>query len=219
MDEKDPTKNTNIEVSNEPMEGDTSLVDADKKELEDTIKALTAKLEESEENSLKAQIEISSLTEKIHQMENYIQIKDDQNGILLGEKNSLEMKNSEAEARMSRINAAIQKIYNDKEDLKVENDKQKTTINLLQNKSPVLPSLGNTTTSDTIKKLNETNKSKTAEIADLKTKTRKLADYLSELQNKLNHEKGDDSEKCVKLTKAVSNKSKEVTELKNENKS
>ena len=43
------------------------------------------------------------------------------------------------------------------------------------------------------------------------------------MQNKLNgttiDEKGDDSEKCVKLTKAVSNKSKEVTELKNENKS
>ena len=57
----------------------------------------------------------------------------------------------------------------------------------------------------------------------MKTKNRKQADELSEFQNKLNgntnDEKGDDSEKCVKLTKAVSNKSKEVTELKNENKS
>ena len=185
--------------------------------MEDTIKVLTEKLEESEENSLKAQLEISSLTEKIHLMENDIQNKDDQNGILLGEKNSLEMKNSGAEARLSKINTAIQKIYNEKEDLKDENDRLKTTINLLQNKSPVSPSLGNTTTSDVVKKLNETNKSKTATITDLKTKNRKLADELSELQDKLNGttttEKGDDSEKCVKLTKTVSNKSKEVTEL------
>ena len=197
------------------MDVATSRLEAEKKEMENTIKAFTAKLEESEGNSLKAQLEISSLTEKIHQMENDMQIKDDQNGILLGEKNSLEMKNSQAEARMSRINTAIQKIYNEKDDLKGENENLKTTINLLQSKSPVPPSLGNTTTSDTVKKLNDTNKSKTAEIADLKTKNRKQADKLSELQNKLNgntnDEKGDDSEKCVKLTKAFSNKSKEVT--------
>jgi hypothetical protein len=48
-----------------------------------------------------------------------MQIKDDQNSILIGEKNSLEMKNSDADARMSRINTAIQKIYNEKEELKV----------------------------------------------------------------------------------------------------
>ena len=40
------------------------------------------------------------------------------------------MKNSESAAKVSKINTAIQKIYNEKEALKVFIDKQKTTINL-----------------------------------------------------------------------------------------
>ena len=53
----------------------------------------------------------------------------------------------------------------------------------------------------------------------MKKKNKKLADELSELQNKVigNDGKGDDSEKCVKLTKAINIKSKEVSELKAEN--
>ena len=91
------------------MEDDASPPEDEKKELKDTIQALKSKLEESEENSLKAQLEVSSLTEKIHQMENNMQTKNDQNTLLLGEKNSLEMKNSEAEAKLCKINTAIQK--------------------------------------------------------------------------------------------------------------
>ena len=136
IDERDPDKNPET-----PKDDVSSLLEAEKREMKVTIEALKAKLDESEENSLKAQIEISSLTEQIHQLEKDMQIKDDQNSILLGEKNSLEMKNLDADTRISRINTAIQKIYNEKEDLKVAIDKQKTTINLLQNKSPVPPTL------------------------------------------------------------------------------
>jgi hypothetical protein len=62
-------------------------------------------------------------------------------------------------------------------------------------------------------------KTKTVEIADLKRKNKQLADELSELQNIVNGKGGkvDESEKCLKLTKVVSNKSKEITDLKTEN--
>ena len=53
LDEKDSTKNTEGE---ENVEGDTSLLEAENKSMKDTIKILTGKLEESEENSLKAQL-------------------------------------------------------------------------------------------------------------------------------------------------------------------
>ena len=55
--------------------------------MKDTIEALKATLDESEENSLKAQIEISSLTEQIHQLEKDMQIKYDLNSILFGKNN------------------------------------------------------------------------------------------------------------------------------------
>ena len=100
-------------------------------------------------------------------------------------------------------------------------EKQKTTIDCLKSKSPSKAAeTDNNAASEAIKKLNESNKAKTIEGTDLKKKNKKLADELSELQNKLmgNDGKGDDSDKCVKLTKAVSNKSKEVSELKAENK-
>ena len=63
-------------------------------------------------------------------------------------------------------------------------------------------------------------KVKTGEVTNLKQKNKQLAEELAELQNNANGKssKEDDSEKCSKLTKVVSNKSKEVTELKTENK-
>jgi chromosome segregation ATPase len=200
----------------------TSLLEDENNELKNTIKTLKIKLEESEENSLKAQMEVSSLTEKTHQLEIDMQIKDDQNSILLGEKNSLEMKNYDAEARISKINAAIHKIYNEKEALKIIIDNQKTTIGLIQDKSPVSPTVGDKPTSAAVKKLNDNMKSKTAEVNDLKAKNKQLADELAELQNTVNNKsdngKTDESEKCSKLTKVVSNKSKEISALKAENK-
>jgi hypothetical protein len=68
----------------------------------------------------------------------------------------------------------------------VVDDKQKTTINLLQNKSPVPPTLDTKTTSKTVKKLNENMKNKTAEVSDLKSRNNQLADELAVLQNSIN---------------------------------
>ena len=99
-------------------------------------------------------------------------------------------------------------------------DKQTKTIDLLQSKSLVLPTPENKTTSEAVKKLNENMKNKTAEVNDIKAKNRKLAEELSEAQNKLNDDTrtNDEPDKCVKLTKVISTKSKEITELKVENK-
>ena len=95
-------------------------------------------------------------------------------------------------------------------------DKQKTTIDFLQNKSQPT----NSTAAETIKKLNDNLKTKTKDLVEAKTKNKELAEELAELQNKVNgkDDKSADTDKCVKLTKVVSNKSKEITELKNENK-
>ena len=129
----------------------------------------------------------------------------------------MEMKNNEVEAKLSKIDAAIQKIYNEKETLKAQIEKQKTTIDFLQNKSL---SLSNSAASEAIQKLNESMKVKTGEVTNLKTKNKQLAGKLAELQNNVNGKsrKEDESDKCPKLTKVVSNKSKEVTELKTERK-
>ena len=88
-------------------------------------------------------------------------------------------------------------------------------MNLKLNKSP---SLSNSGASETIKKMNESIRVKTGEITKLKTKNKQLAEELAELQNNVNGKsrKEDESDKCPKLTKVVSNKSKEVTDLKSE---
>ena len=58
------------------------------------------------------------------------------------------------------------------------------------------------------------------EITNLKTKNKQLAEELAQLRNNVNGKssKEDESEKCSKLTKVVSNKCKEETELKTKNK-
>ena len=104
------------------------------------------------------------MTEKIHQLENIIQTKDDQNSLLLGEKNSLEMKHCECEARVSKINKAITKIHNEKEALKVQIVEQETTIVALQSKSPATPSIDNNHTSAAVKKLNDSLKRKQEQL-------------------------------------------------------
>jgi FtsZ-binding cell division protein ZapB len=64
-------------------------------------------------------------------------------------------------------------------------------------------------------------KNKAAEVSDLKSRNKQLADELAVLQNSINSKtvKDDESDRCSKLTKVVSNKSKEITDLKAENKS
>ena len=88
-------------------------------------------------------------------MENVIQTKDDQNSVLLGEKNSLEMKTCEAEVSVAKINKTIYKIHDEKEALKVINGKHEATILGLQLKFLDTPLLDTYTTSAAVKKLNE----------------------------------------------------------------
>ena len=154
-------------------EDSTNLLEMEVSELKATVENYRKRLEESEESTLNSQIEVSSLTDKIHQLENEMKNKDDQNLLLLGEKNSMEMKNNEVEAKLVKIDAAIQKIYNEKETLKAQIEKQKTTIDFLQNKSP---SLSNSAASEAIKKLNESMKVKTGEVTNLKQKNKQLAE-------------------------------------------
>ena len=68
--------------------------------------------------------------------------------------------------------------------------------------------------------MNESIRVETGEITNLKTKNKQLAEELAQLRNNVNGKssKEDESEKCSKLTKVVSNKCKEETELKTENK-
>ena len=136
------------------------------------------------------------------QLENVIQTKDDQNSVLLGEKNSLEMKTCEAEARVAKINKAIYKIHDEKEALKVLNRENDETILALQSKSLATPSVETNTTSAAVKKLNDNLKSKTSAVTELKARNKKLADELAELQNSVNTKtdksKDDDSDKVSK---------------------
>ena len=213
IDEPVITETTSNEHETQRQSDDSSNpLEEENKTLKDSIESYKAKLIESEETSLNAQLEISSLTEKIHQLENIIQTKDDQNSLLLGEKNSLEMKHCEVEARVSKINKAITKIHNEKEALKVQIVEQETTIVVLQSKSPATPSIDNNPTSAAVKKLNDSLKSKTGAITDLKNRNKQLADELAEMQNTVNNMndnvKDNDSDKCSKLTKVVNNKSK-----------
>ena len=56
--------------------------------------------------------------------------KDDQNLFLLVEKNSIELKNSELEAKLSKISTTIKKIYDEKETMKAHIKKAKASFRL-----------------------------------------------------------------------------------------
>ena len=189
--------------------------------LKEYVKTKEKKLEESESNVLNSQIEVSNLTEELHQRKTDMKIKDYHNIILLGERNSLEYAKDKNEARLSKLSTIIHKIYKEKEVLKAVIEKQKTTIDFLQNKSPSATVLSNSAAGETIKKLNETVKNRTEEIDTLKATNKTLIEELSEVQDKTKrHEvETEGSDKFVKLSKVVSSKSKEITDLRNENKS
>ena len=121
-------------------------------------------------------------------------------------------------SRVTKINGAIHQIFNEKEVLKATIEKQNSTIDIIQNKSPIKNVLTNSAASDAIKKLNDNLKIKSKELVDARNRNKKLADEIAELQNEKNGDKTSDVDKCVKLTKVVSTKSKEIAELKNENK-
>ena len=72
-------------------------------ELKATVENYTKRFEESEESTLNSQIEVPSHTDKIHQLENEMKNKDDTNLLQLGEKNSMEMKNNELEAKQVSV--------------------------------------------------------------------------------------------------------------------
>ena len=67
IDEKETA--INPEDTENPTEVVSSPLEAENKEMKNTIEALKVKLDESEEDSLRAQLEISSITEKFHQLE------------------------------------------------------------------------------------------------------------------------------------------------------
>ena len=160
-------------------------------ELKKSIESYKTKVDELEINVLNSQIEVSALTEENQQLKDEAKLKDEQNTILLGEKNSLEMKICELDNRDSKINDAIHKIFKEKESMKTEMEKQKTTIDFLQNKSPVVSaSLTNGSAAETIKKLNDNLKVKTKDHAEERNKTKELVEELANLQNKLNEKDG-----------------------------
>ena len=200
-----------------PAEVDpTRRMEMENENLKKSIESYKTKVDELEINVLNSQIEVSALTEEVQQLKDEDRLKDQQNAILLGEKNSLDVKICELDNRVSKINGAIHRIFNEKESMKQIIEKQKTTIDFLQNKSPgsnTPPTNGNA--AETIKKLNDNLKVKTKDLVDERKKNKELVEELSELQNKLNgkDDNSTDTEKCVKLTKVVSNKSKEIVEL------
>ena len=98
---------------------------------------------------------MSALTEEVQQLKDEAKLKDEQNTLLVGEKGSLEIKICEMNTRVTKINGAIHQIFNEKEVLKATIEKQKSTIDILQNKSPIKNVITNSAASDTIKKLND----------------------------------------------------------------
>ena len=150
---------------------------------------------ELETNLIDARTEISKLKDEKITIEDEMKTKDDQNTLLITEKNMIE-------ENVVRLNGIIQKMYQERTKMKSIIDTKKTTIELTNDSSKDV----DTPSSELAAKLAK----KIKELEEANTDKRRLAKDLAAVQNKQHEAPEADMDKCSKLTNLLKNKNVET---------
>ena len=172
------------DTATEDLFTENVLLKSKLKSVEATLKAKEQKILESETSLIDSNTEISKLKEEKEELEDSAKIKDEENEILIGTKNSLE-------ENVARFDGIIKKMYTERTVMKTIIEKQKNTIGIVNDQSDDPAGLA-VKLSDKMKELEQANKDK-----------RRLAKELVEAQN--NDKDIVDTEKCSKLTTLLKN--------------
>jgi hypothetical protein len=177
------------DTATEDLFTENVLLKSKLKSVETALKEKEQKILELETSLIDSNAEISKLKEEKEELEDSAKIKDEENEILVGTKNSLE-------ENVARFDGIIKKMYTERTVMKTIIEKQKNTIGIVNDQSDDPAGLA-VKLSDKMKELEQANKDK-----------RRLAKELAEAQN--NVKDIVDTEKCSKLTTLLKNQKKET---------
>ena len=195
----DTNKDTKTSNEVEDLFTENVLLKSKLKSVEDTLKEKENRILELETNLIDSNTEISKLKEEKETLEDAAKIKDEENDLLVGKKNSLE-------ENVVRFNGIMKKMYSERTVMKSIIDKQKNTSEIAKDHSDDPDGLA-AKLSAKMKELEQANSDK-----------RRLAKDLATAQSKGNgdEERDADVDKCTKLTNLLKNKNLEAKKANDE---
>ena len=193
MDPNEVNGSTDEPTSDDGLLTQNMLLKSKLKEVEDKFKDTEQKTLETETDLIDANTEISKLKDENDVLKEDMKLKEEQNELLIGEKNALE-------ENVARANGIVHKQFTERNNMQNVIEKLKTTLELAKDDD-------STTVAD--KELKAKLKEKTKELEQANKDKKQLAKDLAEAQNKAKNEPDDDSEKCLKLTSLLKNQKAE----------